>query len=123
MQVSTSDSRRSTPNSPTGIAPESLQTGTHRDQHRPWLAIIAGMRNADQLVRGDREVTARWAIGGADADGPQPHAALSVRHVKRALLCMVWPCWSDHGAADTDGYRQLRHGAVTAGVWPVQKNV
>ncbi len=45
QQVSTSDRRRSIPKTRTDNAPDLLQIGAHRDQHRPWLAIIAGMRN------------------------------------------------------------------------------
>ncbi len=44
-QISTTDRRRATSHSPAGRAPVLLQTSAHRDQHRPWLAIIAGMRN------------------------------------------------------------------------------
>jgi integrase len=43
--VKASETRRSIPAPLTTGAPELRQVGTHHDRHRPWLAIIAGMRN------------------------------------------------------------------------------
>lgn len=42
--------------------------------------LVPPFTEPDQIVRGDREVCARWVIGRADASS-QPQAVLSVRHV------------------------------------------